>query len=36
VNEPLKWDPAVERFTNCPEANKLLDRERRKGWELPA
>jgi hypothetical protein len=35
VGEPLKWDPAAERFTNCDEANKLLDRERRKGYELP-
>ena len=34
--EPLKWDPAAERFTNCEAGNKLLDRERRKGWELPA
>ena len=24
VGEPLKWDPAAERFTNCDEANKLL------------
>ncbi len=35
VGEPLQWDPAAERFTNCDEANKLLDRERRKGYELP-
>ena len=35
VGEPLKWDPAAERFTNCDEANKLLDRPRRKGYELP-
>ncbi len=35
VGEPLKWDPAAERFTNCDEANKLLVRERRKGYELP-
>ena len=31
----MKWDPVAERFTNCDEGNKLLDRERRKGWELP-
>ena len=31
-----KWDPVAERFTNCDEANKLLDRPRRKGYELPA
>ena len=34
VGEPLKWDPAAERFTNCDEANKLLSRPRRKGYEL--
>lgn len=34
--EPVHWDPAAERFTDCPEGNKLLDCERRKGWELPA
>ncbi len=36
VGEPLRWDPAAERFTNCEEANKLLSRARRKGYELPA
>lgn len=36
VGEPLRWDPAAERFTNCDEANKLLSRARRKGYELPA
>jgi predicted dehydrogenase len=35
VGEALKWDPVAERFTNCDEANKLLDRPRRKGYELP-
>jgi hypothetical protein len=35
VGEVLKWDPAAERFTNCDEANQLLTRPRRKGWELP-
>ena len=35
VGEPLKWDPVAERFTNCDEGNKLLDRPRRKGYELP-
>jgi predicted dehydrogenase len=35
VGEPLKWDPVAERFTNCDEANKLLSRPRRKGYELP-
>jgi predicted dehydrogenase len=36
VGQPLKWDPVAERFTNCDEANKLLSRPRRKGYELPA
>jgi Oxidoreductase family, C-terminal alpha/beta domain len=36
VGEELKWDPKTERFTNCDEGNKLLSRERRKGWELPS
>ncbi len=35
VGETLKWDPVAERFTNCDEANKLLDGPGRKGWELP-
>jgi len=34
VGETLRWDPVAERFTNCAEGNKLLERERRKGWEL--
>jgi hypothetical protein len=35
VGEPLAWDPATKRFTHCDEANKMLDRPRRKGHELP-
>jgi len=35
VGETLKWDPVAERFTNCDEANRGLDRPRRKGYELP-
>jgi predicted dehydrogenase len=35
VGQPLKWDPATEQFTNCDEANQLLSRPRRKGYELP-
>ena len=31
----LKWDPAAERFLGDDEANTLLDRPRRKGFELP-
>jgi predicted dehydrogenase len=36
AGETLQWDPASERFTNSKEGNELLDRPRRKGWELPA
>ena len=35
VGEVLKWDPAAEHFTNSERGNALLDRPRRKGWELP-
>ncbi|MBI4556944.1 MAG: Gfo/Idh/MocA family oxidoreductase [Candidatus Hydrogenedentes bacterium] len=35
VGETLKWDPVKERFTNCREANAMLSRPRRKGYELP-
>lgn len=35
VDEPLKWDADAERFTNCDEANRLLSRPRRAGFELP-
>ncbi len=35
VNEPLKWDPKAERFTNCDEGNKMLTRARRSGYDLP-
>lgn len=35
VGEALKWDSAAERFTNCDEANQLLSRPRRAGYELP-
>ena len=36
VGEKLQWDPEAERFSNCDEANKLLSRPRRAGYELPA
>ncbi len=35
VGKKLKWDSEAERFTNCDEANKMLSRRRRKGYELP-
>ena len=31
----LRWDPVAERFLGDDEANQLLDRPRRKGYELP-
>ena len=31
----LRWDPARETFVDDDAANALLDRPRRKGWELP-
>ena len=31
----LRWDPLAERFVGDDEANRLLDRPRRKGYELP-
>ncbi|RIK73408.1 MAG: gfo/Idh/MocA family oxidoreductase [Planctomycetota bacterium] len=36
VGQRLSWDPAAERFTDCDEANALLSRPRRSGYELPA
>jgi hypothetical protein len=35
VGRKLTWDPVAETFPNEPEANKLLDRERRKPYLLP-
>jgi hypothetical protein len=31
----LRWDPAKEKFIGDKDANKYLDRERRKPWTLP-
>ena len=36
IGRPLRWDPVRERFDGDEEANALLDRPRRKGFELPA
>jgi predicted dehydrogenase len=35
VGRRLKWDPATETFPGDEEANQLLDRPRREGFELP-
>jgi len=36
VQRPLKWDPKAEQFVGDDEANRLLSRPRRKGYELPS
>ncbi|HSW47174.1 MAG TPA: Gfo/Idh/MocA family oxidoreductase [Phycisphaerae bacterium] len=36
LKRKLKWDPQAERFIGDDEANKMLSRPRRKGYELPA
>ena len=35
VGKVVNWDPEKEEFTDLPEANALLSRPRREGWELP-
>jgi predicted dehydrogenase len=35
LGRKLQWDPAAEQFVGDDEANKLLDRPRRTGFELP-
>lgn len=35
MGRPLTWDPVKEQFVQDTEANGLLDRPRRKGFELP-
>jgi len=35
LNRPLRWNPREEQFVDDKEANLLLDRPRRKGFELP-
>jgi hypothetical protein len=35
LQRPLRWDPVKESFVDDSEANRLLTRERRKGFELP-
>lgn len=36
LGRKLKWDPKTEKFIDDAEADKLLSRPRRKGYELPA
>lgn len=35
LGQRLEWDPAAERFVNNDEADALIDRPRRTGYELP-
>lgn len=35
LNRPLKWDPDSEQFVDDKDADELLDRPRRLGFELP-
>jgi len=35
IGRRLRWDPDTETFPGDEEANKYVDRPRRKGWELP-
>ncbi len=35
LGRPLRWDPVREKFSGDDEANALLERPRRKGFELP-
>jgi predicted dehydrogenase len=36
LNRPLQWRPEQEQFVDDEEANSLVDRPRRRGFELPA
>ena len=35
LNRPLRWNPEAEQFVDDDEANRLLERPRRKGFDLP-
>ena len=35
LGRPLRWDPQKEVFPGDDEANRLLDRPRRKGYDIP-
>jgi hypothetical protein len=34
LKRPLKWDPATEKIVGDPEANRWLDRPKRRPWRL--
>ena len=34
AEQPIEYDGGAGRITNAPDANSLLDRTYRKGWEL--
>jgi len=34
VGKKIEWDAAAMRATGCPEADKFIRREYRKGWEI--
>jgi hypothetical protein len=34
VGKKLEWDPEKLKATNCPEADRFIRREYRKGWTL--
>jgi predicted dehydrogenase len=36
LEKPLKWDPKTEEVTDSKEAAAMMDRPRRKGYEMPA
>ena len=36
LGRKLRWDPIAETFPDDEEARELIDRPRRRGWELPA
>jgi len=35
AGKKIEWDGANCKVTNCPEANAVIRRKYRKGWEVP-